>query len=144
MTRFRFLCILPLFIIISACSTIKLSPITVSIVELKKQGSTLSVTVNYVSPNTHQLPVVEQLYTFEINGKTIGKFDCEKPVGIPSVGTVQQTFTLPRELSGQILASIPSNGGPVAYTLKSRLYIQFGDETYTAYASGSGEISLSE
>ncbi len=139
--------VLPLLALTGCQTNFRLSPITVSIVELRPApaaaGNQLVMKLRFASANVLAVAVEDTTHKLYLNGTYVGRSVNPKAIGLPALGSIDQEVTLQLENRAVVTQILQADAHrPVAYTLESRLNIQVEDayEYYNTTQKGTVDL----
>lgn len=143
MSRILSFLFLPALLLLSACSSLNITPINLNITKIvSNTDGTLTLHLAYSNVNTLALPVIEQSHRLTLNGVKIPTIDSEDAVGVPVLGTITQALPLDKKTS-DLIRPLFAQQKTLPYEIRTKLYITLSeDEKPTARAIGSGTVTL--
>ena len=134
-------------LVLAGCSTPpeqRLDSPGLAVASLTASDDSTTLTLRFTNSNTVPLVVTRSTHTLYLGGKRIGRIDDREPIGIPAVGGIAHTVTLPKALAAAVRALIKNalRGlalSPFSYRKASpsnpflrELIIPFGSAGYVA------------
>ena len=109
---------------------------------LSVTGTTGTLALRFAHPNNVPLVISSSTHTLTLGEKSIGTIEDETPIGLPPMGNMAHTVTLPAKLAQAAQAYLLKNPGEVRATVKSSLEaVITGDDTITLKSLGSGLVT---
>lgn len=135
---------LTLSLVLAGCSTPpeqRLDSPGLTVAGLTVADNRATLALRFTNPNTVPLVVTRSTHTLYLGAKRIGRIDDREPIGIPPLGAVTHTATLPAELARDVRAFFEKNPGAVRATVMAELQLALsGDDTLTLKSSGGGLV----
>lgn len=131
-------------LILAGCGTPperRLEAPSLGVAGLKSDGAQTVLTLRFVNPNTVPLAVESSTHTLYIGSARIGRIEDKVPVGIPPVGGVTHSVTVPPELASAITALLAKSPSKPSLVVESALEIAIsGSDTMTLNTTGAGSL----
>jgi LEA14-like dessication related protein len=99
------------------------------------------VTLRYVNDNIYPLAIKKTSGSLYLDGKFVGRFSLNAPVGVPQLTTVNHTATVNVE-NERLIDKLSTSSEPmVSYRLDVTLHVDLGEERNEYKDSRKGQIS---
>jgi len=139
-----FACLALFSLVLAGCSTPperRLESPGLAVTGLTFSGDTATLALRFTNPNTAPLVVTSSTHTLYLGDKRIGGLDDGEPIGIPPMGSVTHTITLPKAMAAKAGALLARNPGEVRANVETELKLVLGTEdTLTLKSSGGGLV----
>jgi LEA14-like dessication related protein len=131
-------------LILAGCGTPpekRLDPPGLSVAGIKTTDAGGILTMRFVNANTVPLAVERAVHTVYIGSDRIGRITDTEPFGIPPVGGVTHSVTLPADLAKDVAAYSATHPQATSLVVESVLTLAIsGDDTLTLKTSGAGSL----
>ncbi len=136
---------LPLLLVFAGCSTPpnqRLDSPAIQVTGLTTAGDGYILALRLINPNTVPMVVSHSTHTLYLGEKRIGRIADAEPIGLPPLGGVPHTVTLPAAPAAEVRAWFSKNPGDVRATVESALVIVIGheDDDITLKSRGAGNV----
>jgi LEA14-like dessication related protein len=133
-----------LLIALAGCGTpaeYRLDAPVLQVSGLTASGDNPTVVLRLINPNTVPLVVRNSTYTLHLGAKRVGRVEEATPIGLPAVGEITHTVTLPAALAAKIRAWLEANPGTGTLLVESTFVTDIGDDRTTVLMSlGTGTV----